>query len=148
MKNRQNETLSNIERDIIAEIRALRSSAVVALPPDILHSPAQLVHHFIRASHGNVRLRIRPIARELGIEMRTLQRLFANRYGKTMAKYQLNVRLEFSRWILTITPPTKISAIAALLGYQRVQDFNRFFRRHTGQSPLEWRSTQQEDAST
>lgn len=145
MKNRQAEKLSNIEREIIAEIRALRNSARNSLPGNLLKGPAQVVHHFIRASHGNVRLRIRPIARELGVEMRTLERLFAHRYRTTMAEFHLNVRLDFSRWILSITQPTKIAAIAAMLGYERVQDFNRFFRKHTGRSPLEWRSEHQKN---
>jgi AraC-like DNA-binding protein len=46
--------------------------------------------------------------------------------------------LKFSQWMLSIFPPTKISVIAVLLGYERVQDFNRFFAKHTGQSPSQW----------
>jgi AraC-like DNA-binding protein len=40
--------------------------------------------------------------------------------------------------LLSIFPPTKISAVAALLGYNVVQDFNRFFKKHMHQSPSEW----------
>lgn len=145
MRNRATDRLSASERDVIQEIRTLRSSKS-GLPADILDDPVQLVHHFIRASHGSVRLRIRPIAQELGIEMRTLERSFASRYGMTMAGCQRNARLEFSFWMLSLKPPTKVAVIASLLGYEQVQDFNRFFRRHTGISPLEWRSRQEKSA--
>lgn len=147
MKSRRTERLRNIEHDLILEIRTLRNSPDASLPATLLENPEQLIHHFIRASHGNVQVRIRPLARELGIEMRTLERLFAIRYQTTMAECQVSVRLEFSRWMLSISPPAKISVIAALLGYARVQEFNRFFRGHTGHSPIEWRSTHLEEVS-
>lgn len=141
MTSCRTERLRDIEREIVAEIRTLRNSPEASLPATLLRNPEQLIHHFIRASHGNVQLRIRPLARELGIEMRTLERLFVVHYQTTMAECQVRVRLEFSRWMLSISPPTKISVIAMLLGYARVQEFNRFFRKHTGHSPIEWRST-------
>lgn len=140
MKNRSAGRLSNVEKSVIHEIRALRNSTKSSLPESILNHPAHLVHHFLRASHGSVRLRMRPIARELGVGMRTLERAFVSHYGTTMAKCQRNIRLEFSCWMLSLSPPAKTSVIASLLGYEQVQDFNRFFRRHTGQSPLEWRA--------
>ena len=37
-----------------------------------------------------------------------------------------------------ISAPTKISAVAALLGYNVVQDFNRFFKKHMHESPSVW----------
>jgi transcriptional regulator GlxA family with amidase domain len=89
-------------------------------------------------THGNVKLRIVTIARECGIEMRTLERAFASSYRRTVTEYQRSVRLAFARWMLTISPPSKISAIAALLGYSRVQDFQRFFKKHMRQTPAEW----------
>ena len=104
----------------------------------LFESPAQLVHHFILSSHGNVQLRISVIARELGVGMRTLERAFAREYEQTMSQCQVQVRLSFSMWMLSLFPPTKISVVAALLGYQQVQDFNRFFKKHMNQSPSDW----------
>jgi len=130
--------LSPIEKEVIAEIRALRTSPGSGFPAPLLESPARIVHHVILASHGNVQLRIAAVARELGIEMRTLERAFAGEYSRTMVEYQVEVRLAFSRWMLSIFPPTKITAAAALLGYARVQDFNRFFKKHMHQTPSEW----------
>jgi transcriptional regulator GlxA family with amidase domain len=131
-------SLSSIEKEVIDEIRALRASPGSVMPSTLLASPARCLHHFILASHGNVQLRIAIIARELGVEMRTLERAFLDEYKRTMVQCQVEVRLAFSQWLLGVFPPTKISAIAALLGYDRVQGFNRFFKKHMRKSPSAW----------
>lgn len=138
MRSRSAGSLSPIEKQVIAEIRAIRTSSGSGFPARLLESPARLLHHFILSSHGNVQLRLSIVAGELGIEMRTLERAFAGEYNRTMIQRQLEVRLAYSRWMLSILPPTKIGAIAATLGYGRVQDFNRFFRKHMRESPSEW----------
>ena len=131
-------TWSPIEKDVIAEIRALRALPGADSSAVLLKSPARIVHHFILASHGNVQLRMATIAKELGVEMRTLERTFTGEYKLTMAQYQVEVRLSFSRWMLSIFPPTKVGVVATTLGYNRVQDFNRFFKNHLHESPSEW----------
>jgi AraC-like DNA-binding protein len=138
VKSRPAGSLSMIENEVIAEIRALRASPSDDLEASLLRNPAQLAHHFILASHGNVQLRFSAIISELGVEMRTLERTFADEYQTTMTKFQTEVRLAYAQWLLSIFPPTKISAIAAILGYRLVQDFNRFFKKHMHQSPGEW----------
>jgi AraC-like DNA-binding protein len=55
-----------------------------------------------------------------------------------MVQCQVETRLAHSKWLLSIFPPTKVSAVASLLGYNVVQDFNRFFKKHMNESPLEW----------
>lgn len=109
MTGHVNEKLSGIEREVIAEIRALRTSPGSNLHAVLLDDPARFVHHCIVAYHGHVRLRIGPIARELGIEMRTLQRSFVDEYKMTPLQCQVGVRLTFSKWLLSIFRPTKIS---------------------------------------
>jgi AraC-like DNA-binding protein len=138
LKSSSTGPLSPIEKEVIDEIQALRALPAKNATRTLLEEPARIVHHFILLSHGNVRLRIRTIARELGVAMRTLERAFAGEYDKTMAEFQTEVRLAFSRYMLSIFPPTKIAALAALLGYDRVQDFNRFFKKHMHESPSEW----------
>lgn len=138
VKHLSTDFLSPIEKEVIAEIRALRASPGSGFPAPLLGNPARIVHHVILASHGNVQLRLSTVARELGVEMRTLERAFAGEYNRTMVQYQVEVRLSFSRWMLSIFPPVKIGAIATILGYDRVQDFNRYFKKHTHESPSEW----------
>jgi transcriptional regulator GlxA family with amidase domain len=131
-------TLTAIENEVIREIRALRASPQESIHRALLENPAGTARHFILYSHGNVQLRLATIARELGIEMRTIERMFFDAYHQTMIECQLETRLLFSKSLLGVFPPTKISSVAALLGYNAVQDFNRFFKKHTHESPTEW----------
>jgi transcriptional regulator GlxA family with amidase domain len=132
------DTLSAIENEVILEIQAMRASPAEGLNASLLENPARTAHHFILDSHGNAQLRLATIARELGIEMRTLERIFFEEYRQTMVECQIETRLAFSQSLLSVFPPTKISSVAALLGYNAVQDFNRFFKKHTHESPSEW----------
>ena len=138
MSRRPAGTLTAIENEVTREIRALRASPGEGIHASILESPARTARHFILDSHGNVQLRLATIARELGVEMRTLERIFFEEYHQTMAECQVLTRLAFSQSLLSIFPPTKISAVAALLGYNAVQDFNRFFKKQMHESPSEW----------
>jgi transcriptional regulator GlxA family with amidase domain len=130
--------LSTVEIEVIREIRAMREPPGDGLNTSLLESPARAAHHFILDSHGNVQLRLQTIAREFGAEMRTIERAFFEEYRMTMIACQVETRLAHSKRLLSIFPPTKISAVAALLGYKAVQDFNRFFKKHMHQSPKEW----------
>jgi AraC-like DNA-binding protein len=130
--------LSAIENEVVLEIRALRATRGEGIGSALLETPARMARHFILDSHGNVQLRLKIIARELGVEMRTLERIFFNEYRQTMSDFQIETRLAFSRSLLSIFPPTKIRAVAAILGYNLVQDFNRFFTQHMQESPSEW----------
>lgn len=138
MRSRPTDMLSTIEKEVTAEIRAMRSSTEDDMEAALLDNPARIARHFILASHGNVQLRLRVVAKELAVEMRTLERAFSDEYQMTMAGFQVAVRLASAQWLLSIFPPTKISAVSAMLGYSLVQDFNRFFKQHTRQSPSEW----------
>jgi transcriptional regulator GlxA family with amidase domain len=138
MARRPAGTLSAIENEVIEEIRALRASPGDDIHRSLLEHPARTAHHFILDSHGNVQLRLLTIAREIGIEMRTLERIFFDEYHQTMVECQVKTRLTYSKTLLSIFPPTKISAVAAFLGYNVVQDFNRFFKKHMRESPSVW----------
>jgi transcriptional regulator GlxA family with amidase domain len=138
VKKLPTDKLSSIEEKVIAEIRALRASPVESFAASLLASPERLTRHFIVSAHGNVQLRLATIAREIGMEMRTLERIFFVRYQETMAQSQVQTRLAFSKLLLSIFPPTKLSAVAAMVGYKQVQDFNRFFKTHVHHSPSEW----------
>ena len=130
--------LSTIEIEGIREVRAMRASPGDGLNASLLESPARTAHHFILESHGNVQLRLATIARELGVEMRTIERTFFDEYRITMVEFQVEARLAYSKRLLGIFPYSKISTVASLLGYNLVQDFNRFFKKHMHESPSEW----------
>jgi AraC-like DNA-binding protein len=131
-------TLTGIEQEIITQLRSLRATSANASSQNLLDDPARLVHHLLLSRHGNVQLRLAPIAREIGIEMRTLERIFAMAYGRTMAAFQQECRLNYACRMLKAWPPTKVGALALFLGYTHLQDFNRFFKRHMSLSPSVW----------
>jgi transcriptional regulator GlxA family with amidase domain len=131
--------VSPIEEEVAAEIRALRTSPLRSeRHTSLLQHPERLAHHFILASHGSTQLRLGALARELGVEMRTLERTFISEYNKTMTQIQVETRLAFAQYLLGIFPPAKVSVVAAQLGYSRVQDFNRFFKKYLRQAPSAW----------
>jgi transcriptional regulator GlxA family with amidase domain len=88
MKSRPAGSLTAIEKEVIAEIRAMRLSSNGSLIRDLLGNPVLLVHHFILASHGNVRLRLSTIASEVAVEMRTLERAFLREYKTTKTGFK------------------------------------------------------------
>lgn len=129
---------SSIERQVIAEIRSLRNSSSQPVGQSLLAKPECLIHHLIQMVHGNIHMGIAPIARELGVGARTLERAFAREFGITMMEHRATIRLRYAQWMLSLEPSPKIAAVAASLGYEHIQDFTRFFQNRTGQSPSEW----------
>lgn len=111
-------------------------------PDDELHGllqdPAQAMHHLILVFHGNVKLRAAVIAKELGAEMRTLERAFHQTFGKSMSDCQVEARLLHAQYMLSMMPPLKMSVIAHVLGYDEIRDFARFFQNQMHQTPSEW----------
>src|ERR1700722_8372102 len=138
MASRVPEELSAVEQEVIAEIRALRASKENVVHSGLLNDQARLLHHFILTNHGHVAIRAGPVARGLGVEMKQLQRNFVSAYKETPRQCQVDVRLAFAKLLLSTFPPTKISAIALMLGYKGGRDFNRFFRKQMHQRPSEW----------
>jgi transcriptional regulator GlxA family with amidase domain len=141
------EQLSKVEREVIAQIRAWRASPEDRVHATLLRRPAQLMRNLILDKHGHVKLRFRPIAAELGIEMRTLERAFVEEYEKTMQQSLIEARLEFAKFLLSVMEPTKMSVTAHLLGYDAVRDFNRFFEKHMHQAPSAWSKAEREKAN-
>jgi transcriptional regulator GlxA family with amidase domain len=94
--------------------------------------------HFILLYHGHVKIRFRPIAKELGVEIRTLERAFIEEFGKSMFQSQVDARLAFAQTLLRWMPPPKVSVVANMLGYDETRDFHHFFERHTGETPSAW----------
>ena len=140
-------TLRGVEQEVIAEVRGLRATATGTGGQELLESPARLMHHLVLSRHGNVQLRLAPLAREIGIEMRTLERIFFLTYGRTMTAFQQECRLNYACRVLKASPPTKVGAVAMFLGYQQLQDFNRFFKRHMLVPPSVWSRRERERAA-
>jgi AraC-like DNA-binding protein len=125
-----------------AEVQAWRSDPSAPLHR-LLEYPEVAAYRFLRRTSGNVQLRMSTISSSLGVEPRTLQRAFASTYGRTFSECQTSIRLEAACRMLREPSSFKIAAIASMLGYARMQDFTRFFKRHLHQSPVEWKRLHQ-----
>lgn len=146
MPNRAPIKLSVVEAEVIEVIRVWRASPDDDFHQELLKHPARVMQHFILLYHGHVKLRLRPVARELGIEMRTLERAFVDEFGKSMFQSQIAARLEFAQTLLRWMPPPKISVVANMLGYDEARDFHHFFEKHTFESPAAWGRKEREKA--
>jgi AraC-like DNA-binding protein len=84
--------LSALEGEVIAKIRIWRLSLDDEFHQELLQHPARVMQHFILLYHGHVKFHFRPIAQELGVEIRTLERAFVEEFGKTMFQCQARIR--------------------------------------------------------
>ncbi len=139
MANRDDEELREIEEKVIAVIHHSRS-----MPPgdplrDALNDPVTFIHSIIEREYGNAQLRLRMILPELGMGVTTLQRRFKKKYKKNIKRLMTDVRLESAGHKLVYLSTERIGAVAKLLGYAEIRDFNYFFSGHTGLPPTEWR---------
>ncbi len=135
-------TMSDVERRVVYEIRALRAEHIRTGATGLLQDPVSLVRHLIVLAHGSTKLRFEMIAEELGVEPRTLERAFKSRFGMNMKRSAGETRLRFAQYLLATDPSHKISSIASILGYESHQAFIRFFRRRTGTTPARWADQQ------
>jgi transcriptional regulator GlxA family with amidase domain len=124
--------------EIALWIQASRASMDPAFS-SLLSKPERLVRRIILAYQGHVNLRFDALAKDLGVAMRTLERSFKVRYGKTMLQFQRETRLRHAYRLLSASPSAKLSSIADELGYREARDFARFFRRQAGMTPSSWR---------
>jgi transcriptional regulator GlxA family with amidase domain len=127
-----------VERDAINLIRNLRATSGNTIHAALLASHAALARHLIQTYHGHVKLRFSTVAHAIGVEVRTLERSFARKYGITMCQYQAEVRLEYAQAFLRQIPPAKLSVITSELGYDEVRTFIAFFHTQTHQTPSQW----------
>jgi transcriptional regulator GlxA family with amidase domain len=140
---RDHNQLTSAEQQAVILVRELRRQIVAGSVTVELMVPARLAHHLITLYHGHAQLRMSRIAPELGVTMRTLQRSFRKTFHTTMRNYQINTRLKFAQYLLSVTLGIKMSVIARQLGYDDPNVFERFFRQHIGTSPHAWSKAEQ-----
>lgn len=85
------------------------------------------------------------LAQQVGIEERTLQRLFSNHVGVSPKWVIQRFRLQEATWHLGGREPVDLAAVACQLGFFDQAHFTRNFTQMVGKSPLEyWKSQQGE----
>jgi len=74
-----------------------------------------------------------------------LSRIFKNATGKTVLEYLTNIRIEHSKRLLRESNMT-LQEVSNRIGYNNANSFIRFFRKHEGITPGEYRKLHSENA--
>jgi AraC-like DNA-binding protein len=126
---------SGLEKEAISRIEIWLSAYWDGKVAGSLTERAELVRGILDDYHGSNRVRLDVICPSLGCTMRSLQREFKAQYGESMHGFQERIRLARAIWYLKATPDVKMNALASEMGYDRLSEFARFFRKRTGLKP-------------
>jgi AraC family transcriptional regulator len=154
--------VAGVARRILPELRAGDSAARLALQALALESLALGLRTRVAAGAGKrvpawlLRVRdtvhdrtcetldITDLAREVGVEPAVLARSFRARFGIPLGSYQRRLRLDRAAEQLIGSDDT-LGRVAVQAGFYDQSHFTRHFRRHTGQTPGEFRRTHRRD---
>lgn len=92
----------------------------------------------IRTSYTR-NLNVPSIARECGMSVRNLHRLYRSVTGSTIGRDILHLRIEAAKRKLMMEP-LALDPIAAAVGLGNSRNLCRLFRKHLGRTPGQWRS--------
>jgi len=90
-------------------------------------------------SHYSFAISIEDVARYAGVSRSTLYRQFLHCLGQSPKQYLEDFRMHRACLLLRETS-LSVGAVSTSLGYSNQLYFSRAFRRHTGQTPTEYRS--------
>ena len=80
------------------------------------------------------------LSRVCGMSASRMRLLFAQAYGISPKQYQMRMRIRRAQDLLA-TSSLSVTAIAELTGFDSINAFSRQFRKVTGRSPRECRTT-------
>ena len=89
--------------------------------------------------HQNEEVSLRQVASAVNTSAFYFCKMFKQATGLTFTDYLARTRIEKVKNLL-LNPHKRISEVAYETGFQSLSQFNRVFRRVTGQSPTVWRS--------
>lgn len=104
-------------------------------------SLSQRVRQCIKDAIGHTLPRKEAVAERLGMNIRTLHRHLSDE-GQSWQKLLDEIRLDQARQLLRTTDQAQ-TCIADALGYSDIRSFQRSFKRHTGQTPGQYRKASQ-----
>lgn len=88
--------------------------------------------------HFQEQMSVSDISRALGTSASYLSRIFKESTGETIIRTISNKRIEMAKAYLRETD-YKVYEVADILGFENVTYFSRFFKKHTGISPKEYK---------
>jgi AraC-like DNA-binding protein len=88
--------------------------------------------------HQNEEISLRQVAASVNTSAFYFCKMFKQATGLTFTDYLARLRIEKAKNLL-LNPHKRISEVAYEVGFQSLSQFNRVFRRVTGQAPTVWR---------
>lgn len=122
---------------IFAEHLAACSTQLLFRPREVEPESVQLARAYI-AEHRVEQLSLGRVARAVNLSATYFSELFKKSTGMNFVEYVAKVRVEKAKDLLQ-NPGLAITQIALEVGFQSLSQFNRSFKKSTGQSPRAYR---------
>ena len=104
--------------------------------PENVHRLEDCAAYLVK--HCNEELSVNDLAAMCHLSQSRFMYLFRERFGMAPKEYQTNLRIGNAKTLL-ITTRLPISEVGAMSGYSDPLYFSRVFKKHTGQSPKQYR---------
>ena len=129
-------------RDTLSEKRSLVADICRIIVLETRSGAAALVDRMLGyvAARYTTTIDFEAMAREVGVSYSYMRRLMREHTGRSILEHVHHLRIEEAGRMLD-AGGTSISEIARTLGYNNIQSFERFFRKHKGVSAQEYRKT-------
>ncbi|NDK90730.1 helix-turn-helix domain-containing protein [Gordonia desulfuricans] len=136
LDSRAGATVASATLDVLAA--AIDQTGAVSLTDRAHHEDLRRVQRTMLAHLDDPDVTLTDIARDVGISVRYLHKLFATA-GTTPRNWLYTKRFERAQAMLSDTD-LPVGEIAGSLGFRDVAHFSRAFRRHCGSSPTGYRA--------
>jgi len=106
---------------------------------DSLLDPVSMIKNYIDNNYLSL-ISLDSITKQFQINKYTLIRKFKTSYKQNIMSYYRDKRIEYIKKALTTTS-LSITVLADKLNFNDIYSFSRFFKKHTGYSPTEYRNS-------
>lgn len=109
-------------------------------------SKVEEIAQFVSQNYQD-KLTLDEIAQGVNLSKSYCAHLFKDMTGMTVINFLMAYRLTQARFQLVINPSLTVTEIAKLSGFESIAHFSRFFKKHVGQTPLEFRRHSETEAT-
>lgn len=137
LDRKQYEAMLRLLTVFAKHLSTLSNQLMVAAEP--VESPLVARAKLFIAEHQDEEVSLRQVAAAVNTSAFYFCKMFKQATGLTFTDYLARTRIEKVKNLL-LNPHKRISEVAYETGFQSLSQFNRVFRRVTGESPTVWRS--------
>ena len=137
IERKQYEAVLRLMSIFAQHLASLSNQLMVAATP--VESPMISRAKLYITEHQDQEISLREVATAVNTSAFYFCKMFKQATGLTLTDYLARIRIEKVKNLL-LNPHKRISEVAYETGFQSLSQFNRVFRRLTGQSPTVWRA--------